>query len=62
MSEWISVKDRLPKVGERVIVVYEYEANPKKYVGVAQYFSDFWPWKEDRVITHWMPLPDVPKE
>jgi len=61
MSEWISVKDRLPDYGDdEVLIIY-------KQGGI---FMDSWnedeeEWKYagcDEDITHWMPLPEPPKE
>ena len=62
VQEWISVKDRLPKEGENVLVfrdngfavseIYmtDYEGNPMwNYTGLG---GD---------PTHWMPLPQPPK-
>lgn len=66
MSEWISVKDRLPEQGKRYLV--------NRYDGVTKtYFTDIlwhdahdlW-WNRlysgDYKVTHWMPLPEPPKE
>ena len=62
MSEWISVKDRLPDVpGD-----YLYWMIPDEYTGghgVATYYVGFNQWGMgggDRV-THWMSLPEPPK-
>ena len=62
--EWISVKDQLPSKGDEVLTFYE------DYFNVASilYFDD-----ENRPhfisgsyvfdhVTHWMPLPEPPKE
>lgn len=51
MSEWISVKDRLPEKYERVLI---FDNKDGMLVGC---FLDK-PWKE---ATHWMPLPTPPK-
>lgn len=65
MSEWISVKDRLPENGERVLAY-----------GIDRRVHDVkWSWPEnawlDKIgggtwmegfITHWMPLSEPPKE
>lgn len=55
-SDWISVKDRLPKNGERVLVLREY--NGEQIVDVA--IRTRWHWKEDCLdcdnVTHWQPI------
>ena len=66
MSEWISVKDRLPET-EREILIY----TDCEYIYMARMYEDgeAWPvsngcgccgYKES--FTHWMPLPEAPKE
>lgn len=74
MSEWISVKDRLPENDEEVLVWYEYfrygEYNCLYQTwGIGEYFKNYNSWMIDhstaghklRVIA-WMPLPKPPKE
>lgn len=66
MSEWISVKDRLPKPGERILL------SSKKFVGegwingtLNKFFRyDGIEWSKIFIenITHWMPLPEPPEE
>lgn len=65
-GQWISVNDRLPRVGERVIA---YGDNGPK--GCCMAFvndDDEWLYEIDNHyengygITHWMPLPEAPKE
>lgn len=67
-SDWISVEDRLPIIGEEVVFcgikdpfirpVYGF------FVGNAPYAIKFLSVKDiiyNNIITHWMPLPDAPK-
>lgn len=82
MSEWISVKDRLPEEGllegrvqvtvlactkaKKVIIasrVFEFERK-FKYGEVEKIYPANWSWSRsmNNKITHWMPLPDPPKE
>lgn len=62
---WISVKDRLPPYGERVLVIneaYETERGYTKYncgVTVRDPHLDFTFWGHK--VTHWQPLPEPPK-
>ena len=66
MSEWISVKDRLPEPGRYVAciakrnpfsrfmpMVARIEKNGWANLITEQYISE---------VTHWMPLPEPPKE
>lgn len=64
-QQWISVKDRLPKSGQRVLVV---GVNPKsngkqRHVCVCTYYNHgYGPrWTKYVGITHWMPLPELPE-
>ena len=58
VQEWISVKDRLPKDDEIVIICTE-----KGFVYAGELIGDAWfldndSWTES--VTHWMPLPEPP--
>lgn len=61
VQEWVSVKDRLPDVGCDVLFVCE-----NKSCGVGAYsdtYRDFFSGKfPAKGVTHWMPLPEPPKE
>lgn len=63
MSEWISVKDKLPKDGETVLV---YRPTMKVKIMTSYYWGRFCDGLLDfhgnEVITHWMPLPELQKE
>ena len=68
MSEWISVKERLPEHGEVVLVCDNREATP--YIGLWTLEpniggGDCWNdeagwWRPFAEVTHWMPLPEPP--
>ena len=66
MSEWISVKDRVPDRGDRYLC-YD---NTQGYAQVFEWFKNFrlneWDWfgtdDDDFNVTHWMPLPKPPFE
>lgn len=64
--EWISVSDRLPsESGEYIVHVKNLTGRIKYFnpVFVASFYCgwNFQAW-EDNVVTHWMPLPEPPKE
>jgi hypothetical protein len=52
--QWISVKDRLPKLGTVVLVAKDIGSVNTTYFGVNGF--------RDEQVTHWMPLPEPPKE
>ena len=71
-SGWISVKDRLPENPDELVLViangmYENVALKDAYC-MANYCPDegwvleMWPDFEAVQISHWMPLPEAPKE
>lgn len=60
--KWISVEDRLPEEGETVLCYYESDL-----MGVCTRLHEIWEdsygyWESDDAITHWMPMPEPPKE
>jgi hypothetical protein len=73
-DEWISVEDELPIghdnedcVTDQVIVTVSY--NKSTFVSTAYMKLNVWYWWESRKemktgfdITHWMPLPEAPKQ
>ena len=60
--EWISVKDRLPNIGN---FVFGYGLNDGLILGIR--IQEDGSWITDNIrwsgglITHWMPLPDPPE-
>ena len=63
-SSWISVKDRLPE-GGKCVLVYSQDGG----VAEGKYNARFKEWVQFRWsvtdlknVTHWMPLPEPPKE
>lgn len=65
MDEWISVKDKLPELGEKVLIYGT--CNGEKYYSVdilAPYFDEnverFKSYRWHKEVTHWMPLPEPP--
>lgn len=60
MTDWIPVKQRLPEeVDERVLTYQENKKTGEFYIATYPCRPEKWvAWG----ITHWMPLPDPPKE
>lgn len=61
--EWISVKERLPKPGQEVLLWATGAPLQKTYsrYDMGVYNPDIYqPWWD--YVTHWMPLPEPPKE
>jgi len=70
--EWISVKDKLPPNGDKLVLVvvhgYREDIVPMNAVEIGSYTSeDGWiletfPDLENMQVTRWMPLPEPPEE
>ena len=70
MSEWISVKDRLPENEKEVLAYYGFNRGDgdlgMRFCGVLTYYA-FDPsphWQHESTgltVTHWMPLPNPPE-
>lgn len=61
--EWISVKDRLPdKKCEAYLCSLDSCLFPgSRYISIRA-FCDDGKWEANGTVTHWMPLPELPKE
>jgi hypothetical protein len=70
---WISVNDKLPKKGERVLVVCtNYQNQMQEHVSICEFWGDCHYvcgkvvrkplWSGHKNVTHWMPLPELPRE
>lgn len=53
-GEWISVEDRLPERGMRCLVCRKNGVTEYRWIEIIYY-------SEDKNITHWQPLPELPK-
>lgn len=63
--QWISVKDRLPETNQLCLVNTEWRGVvPATYGNESWIFDDGQGWLEKALsyATHWMPLPEPPKE
>lgn len=65
-QQWISVEDRLPDFGQRVLVVCKHnycEDDDFIDILISVIFEDkIWRTWSGYKVTHWMPLPEPPKE
>jgi hypothetical protein len=73
-QQWISVKDRLPRSMANKVLVYVQHEDLVGYIGFGHYekFNGEEMWydlergeqfaKNGYIVTHWMPLPEPPKE
>lgn len=75
-QDWISVKDRLPEEGVRVLAVKKLkdgrrdlalatcilEYKHHDYVTGEDIVEPYWVCGGNNNITHWMPLPEMPEE
>ena len=62
MNKWISVKNGLPEIKGYYLVCY-YDSYFDSYGIDIVYFRGKSQWaKCNKYITHWMPLPEPPKE
>lgn len=61
--EWISVKDRLPdQKYEAYLCSLDSCLFPgSQYINI-RVFCDDGKWEANGTVTHWMPLPELPKE
>lgn len=63
MPRWISVEERLPEEKEDVAAIVRYNENVWEY-GIAFRMDGSWRMNVagQVEVTHWMPLPEPPKE
>ena len=70
MSEWISVKEKLPEEGQDVIIAI-FDTAKKTYQMMSDsltFYRNKWVWwtndpiGNNQDITHWQPLPEPPKK
>lgn len=63
MSKWISVKERLPKEGEKVLVYSRLiPGMPYITTDTCTKAGNFAYCGARGTVTHWMPLPEPPEE
>lgn len=73
VSKWISVKDKLPKEVVKVLIYTEYNAtaygfftgayyNNRPLFAITMNRNSKHSWYEEIRVSHWMPLPEPPKD
>ena len=66
LTTWISVKDRMPEPGQRVIIFGKRSYQPKGFMRVTL-IDGYGAWSGERYpeghneVTHWMDVPEPPK-
>lgn len=55
-TSWISVKDRLPEPNERVLAYFPGTRDSEAVILPSK------GWAVNKFVSHWMPLPEPPKE
>ena len=64
VQEWISVKDRLPEIDTQVLCFTGSSVQLAMYEGNDKWFTNYHSYTLEgkNLFTHWMPLPEPPKE
>ena len=67
MTEWISVKDKLPTKPGEYIVAFDFGRVGTNYYRTREtisyrYKDPHWAYSGNEYITHWMPLPEPPED
>lgn len=64
ISRWIPVTERLPEVGQRVLFSFRNHRTKQPRISIGWYNGKQWdsPIATEYDVTHWMPLPEPPKE
>ena len=62
-TKWISVYDRLPEEGKVVLAFGTRSSTTGMFQGTQKNRPELWHWKGSiKHVSHWMPLPEPPKE
>lgn len=71
-EKWISVEDRYPKNGERVLVICTNPQNHhQRHISICDHYvindrryrnAPLHKWSGGKEVTHWMPLPEMIEE
>jgi len=64
-DKWIPVSERLPEDTERMLTIVYDAFEDTTAISILQHYGDgdWFSWESERyVVTHWTPLPELPKE
>ena len=59
VQRWIPVTERLPEDGQTVIACVTHRFGDKSIIPMVFWHESYFHWQD---VTHWMPLPEPPKE
>lgn len=66
---WISVNDRLPEPDVKVLTFARFKGDGSWFMDISSWtgvtnhgIPEFWGYGPEMVVTHWMPMPDIPDE
>ena len=66
MQEWISVKNKVPEDSGRYLVVTRNKHDGSTSIAITAYIKckigEWWSNDYVYIVTHWMPLPKMPKK
>lgn len=69
MNEWIRIKNKFPSGEQLVLVLYKNALDPNSiyYACIGYYADETWELEIQNssiipCVTHWMPLPELPRE
>lgn len=60
-QSWVSVDDRLPEMKVHVLTYCDDHPNMPMTVNYINNYEKQWAYHHTKNITHWMPLPEIPK-
>ena len=64
---WISIKDRLPERNKEVLLYCTWHSCDSSHIYIGYKTAKKWKFSKTEkltgwIVTHWMPLPDKPKD
>lgn len=59
---WVAVEDRMPEKNTPVLVVTSGVVTEMEWDGYAWYYGPNEAWEGCNTVTHWMPMPEPPRD